>query len=153
MSCTTQLTIDSCFPTGYYYPLLISQLPWSITSRVLRWVLLPTSRLTPFLPLPKEAHVLRSRMSCFICSRIYSHPQELILPHTFYFHLFKSDSKIFIFHLKMEIHKSHVNCSIKGTRTTNDSFGKKINVDCIFTTYTKFNSRWVKELNTFKGFF
>lgn len=53
----------------------------------------------------------------------------------------------------MGIHRTHMDCSIKGIRTTDDSFGKKkMNVDPIFMPYIKFNSRWIKEINIKKSF-
>lgn len=45
-----------------------------------------------------------------------------------------------------------MDCSIKGIRTTDNSFGKK-NVDSILVLYIKFNSRWIEEINIFKKVF
>lgn len=99
--------------------------------------ILPTSWVTPFLPLSLY------RSTCFLLPCIYSLPPIYHLPSHFNFHLFVDDSKIFIFYLKMSIHRSHMDCSINNIGIADDPVEKE-NTDSTFTPYTKFKSRWIK---------
>lgn len=110
-------TTEPYCPTDEYHPLPNFQ----STSRGPS----DTCCLTPFLPLSLQRSTCPKLQDAMLGPSFYVPPSNVIHLYIFNFHLFVNDSQAFIFHLKMSIHKSHLNCPIKGIRTSDNSFGRK----------------------------